>query len=163
MINLDYDFGVVSINPIEDKLDLISIEFFPKNQSDESYQSVEWDNILKTSELFTQARPDINCPKDIIPILPTVIRDIRQALAKDAVWKDYVREFVTIETVADIPEDFILIDRDSDVKDILEYQGCNVAGIDNLFVKLDKSGADYEAVYGCVGSPTMDKDVIKIK
>ncbi len=72
-------------------------------------------------------------------------------------------DYDNIKTVADIYEDYALVSRDSDVKAILEYQGYNVAGIDNLFVKLDKSGADYESVYGCVGSPTMDKDVIKIK
>lgn len=68
-----------------------------------------------------------------------------------------------IKTVADIPEDYALVSRDSDVKAILEYAGYNIHGCDSLFVKLDTSGADYESVYGCMGTPTMGRAVIKIK
>ena len=68
-----------------------------------------------------------------------------------------------IKTVADIPQCFALVCSDIEVREILESLGFKKEGIDTLYVKLDKSGTDVQSAYGCMGTPTMGKAVIKIK
>ena len=68
-----------------------------------------------------------------------------------------------IKTVADIPHSFICVSRDAEVREILESLGYTEEGVDTLYVKLDKSGTDIVSAYGCMGTPTMGKAVIKIK
>ena len=68
-----------------------------------------------------------------------------------------------IKTVADIPQFFALVCSDIEVREILESLGYTEEGVDTLFIKVDKSGADIQSAYGCMGTPTMGKAVIKIK
>lgn len=68
-----------------------------------------------------------------------------------------------IKTVADIPRSFICVSWDIEVREILESWGFEEEGIDTLFIKVDKSGTSIQSAYGCMGTPTMGKAVIKIK
>lgn len=71
---------------------------------------------------------------------------------------------VYYDKVQDIPKDFILIQVDRDVLDILEYIGYKDQESFNpsyLFVKLDKSGSDYVQVYG-TNSCNLDAYVTKL-
>ena len=82
-----------------------------------------------------------------------------------------------IKTVADIPQCFALVCSDievreileklgfkkNEVREILEKLGFKKEGVDTIYVKLDKSGTDIVSAYGCMGTPTMGKAVIKIK
>lgn len=68
-----------------------------------------------------------------------------------------------IKTVADIPHSFVFVSGDLEVREILESLGYTKEGVDTLYVKVDKSGTDIVSAYGCMGTPTMGKAVIKIK
>lgn len=68
-----------------------------------------------------------------------------------------------IKTVADIPHSFVFVSGDLEVREILESLGYTKEGVDTLYIKVDRSGASIQSAYGCMGTPTMGKAVIKIK
>lgn len=67
-----------------------------------------------------------------------------------------------INIVSDIPEDYELIQVDTDIKETLDYIGYNgTEEFTVLFVKIDN--ADYSKVYGCYCVPWLNASVVELK
>lgn len=60
--------------------------------------------------------------------------------------------------ISELSEQFFLITDSCEVAEIRHYLRLDLQGCDSLFVKCEKDGCDYEAVYGFEGIvPLLDK------